>query len=236
MRPRQRKFIRPFDPYAVTLHYTEANAWQYSFTCPQDLSGQMKIIGGKQRLALLLDSLFNTPIKMRGLPEINVTGLIGQYAHGNEPSHHIIYEYDYVGQPWKTQAMVRRVMNELYQAKPDGLSGNEDCGQMSAWYVMSALGFYPVCPGSDHYAIGSPIGDKAVMHFENGKSLTVVAHNNSKQNVYIQSAKMNGVEYTKCYITYKDVVNGGTLEFEMSDKPNTSWGSSEEDTPVLKID
>jgi len=236
MRPRQRNFIKPFDPYAVTLHFTEANAWQYSFTCPQDISGQMKIIGGKQKLALLLDSLFNTHIKMRGLPEINVTGLIGQYAHGNEPSHHIIYEYDYVGQPWKAQAMVRRVMNELYRAQPDGLSGNEDCGQMSAWYVMSALGFYPVCPGSDHYAIGSPIGDKAVMHFENGKNLTVLAHHNSKQNVYIQSAKLNGVEYTKSYITYKDVVNGGILEFEMSDKPNTDWGSSEKDVPVLRID
>jgi predicted alpha-1,2-mannosidase len=236
MRPRQKNFIKPFDPYAVTLHYTEANAWQYSFACPQDLSGQMKIMGGKQKLAAKLDSLFNTTSKLRGFSEHDITGLIGQYAHGNEPSHHIIYEYNYVGEPWKAQALVRRVMNELYRAEPDGLSGNEDCGQMSAWYVLSAIGIYPVCPGADHYAIGSPIVDKAVIHFENGKSLSVIVHNNSKQNVYIASAKLNGVDYSKSYITYKDVVAGGTLEFEMGSKPNTAWGSAEKDVPVLKID
>jgi len=192
MRPRQKHFLKIFDPYAITIHYTEADPWQYSFACPQDLSGQMKMLGGKQRLATLLDTLFNTTSKLRGFPEHDVTGLIGQYAHGNEPSHHIAYEYDYVGQPWKTQAIVRRIMTELYRAEPDGLSGNEDCGQMSAWYVMSAIGFYPVCPGSNHYAIGSPGVDKAVVHFENGKSLTIVARNNSKQNVYINSAKLNG--------------------------------------------
>ena len=124
----------------------------------------------------------------------------------------------------------------LYRAEPDGLSGNEDCGQMSAWYVLSAIGIYPVCPGSDHYAIGSPIGDKAVIHFENGKSLTIIAHNNSKQNVYISSARLNGVNYTKSFITYNDVVKGGTLEFEMSAAPNKSWGSGDNDVPVTKIE
>ena len=236
MRPRQKRFIGLFNPYAVTIHYTEANAWQYSFSCPQDLSGQMKIMGGKAKLAGLLDSLFNTPKKMCGLPEINITGLIGQYAHGNEPSHHIAYEYNYVGQPWKTQEMVRRIMSELYRPAPDGLSGNEDCGQMSAWYVLSAVGIYPVCPGADHYAIGSPIADKAVIHFENGKSLTIVAHNNSKQNVYIQNAKLNGVDYAKTYITYSDVVNGGVLEFEMGPVANKNRGTADKDIPVLKID
>ncbi len=236
MRPRQKNFIHWFNPYAVTLNYTEANAWQYSFACPQDLSGQMKMMGGKQKLATLLDSLFNTTSKLKGLPEHDITGLIGQYAHGNEPSHHIAYEYDYVGQPWKTQVLVRRIMNDLYRAEPDGLSGNEDCGQMSAWYVLSAVGIYPVCPGSDHYAIGSPIGDKAVIHFENGKSLTIVARNNGKQNVYIQSAKLNGANYTKCYITYDDVVKGGTLELEMGTTPNKNWGSSDNDIPVTKIE
>jgi len=236
MRPRVKNhFIRIFDPYAVTLHYTEANPWQYSFACPQDLSGQMKMMGGKEKLAKLLDSLFNTPIKLRGLPAHDITGLIGQYAHGNEPSHHIAYEYDYVGQPWKTQAMVRRIMNQLYRAKPDGLSGNEDCGQMGAWYVMSAIGMYPVCPGSDHYAIGSPIVDKAVIHFESGKTLTIIANSNDKQNVYIQSAKLNGSDYTKSYITYDDVIKGGTLEFNMASAPNTSWGSAEKDVPVTEI-
>ncbi len=236
MRPRQKHFLRIFDPYAVTIHYTEANPWQYSFSCPQDLSGQMKMMGGKQKLATKLDSLFNTTSKLRGLPQHDITGLIGQYAHGNEPSHHIIYEYDYVGEPWKAQELVRRVMNELYRAEPDGLSGNEDCGQMSAWYVLSAIGFYPVCPVADHYAIGSPVADKATIHFENGKSLTIITHNNSKQNIYIKSAKLNGGDYSKSYITYKDVVNGGVLEFEMGAIPNKSWGSSDKDVPVLRID
>lgn len=236
MRPRQKNFLHHFNPYAVTFHYTEANAWQYSFGCPQDLSGQMRILGGKQRLATLLDSLFNTTSKLQGLPEHDITGMIGQYAHGNEPSHHIAYEYDYVNQPWKTQALVRRIMTTLYRAEPDGLAGNEDCGQMSAWYVLSAIGIYPVCPGADHYAIGSPIGDKAVIHFENGKSLSIVAHNNSAKNVYIQSAKLNGVNYTKSYITYDDVVKGGTLEFEMGPSPNMNWGSADKDVPVTKIE
>ena len=236
MRPRQRNFIHHFDPYAVNFNYTEANAWQYSFACPQDLSGQMKIMGGKQKLAAKLDSLFTTTSKLRGFPSLDISGMIGQYAHGNEPSHHIIYEYDYVGEPWKTQELARRVMNELYRAEPDGLSGNEDCGQMSAWYVLSAVGFYPVCPGADHYAIGSPVADTATINFESGKSLTIIAHNNNKQNVYIKSAKLNGVDYTKSFITYKDVVNGGTLEFEMSATPNKSWGSLDKDVPVLRID
>src|SRR5208283_297192 len=147
-----------------------------------------------------LDSLFNTTSKLQGLPEHDITGMIGQYAHGNEPSHHIAYEYDYVGQPWKTQTLVRQIMTTLYRAEPDGLSGNEDCGQMSAWYVLSAVGIYPVCPGADHYAIGSPIADKIIVHFESGKSLTIIAHNNNRKNVYINSAKLNGADYTKSYL------------------------------------
>ena len=237
MRPRQKHFIKPFDPYALSLHFTEANAWQYSFYVPQDLSGQMRLMGGKEKLATFLDSLFSTTSKLTGImPKLNISGLIGQYAHGNEPSHQIAYEYDYVGQPWKTQAMVRRIMNELYRAEPDGLSGNEDCGQMSAWYVLSAIGFYPVCPGADHYALGSPVVDKAVIHFENGKSLTIVTANNSKQNVYVNSAKLNGADYTKSYITYEDVVKGGTLEFDMSAAPNKTRAVSGSDIPVTKIE
>jgi predicted alpha-1,2-mannosidase len=235
MRPRQKNFISRFNPYAVTLNYTEANAWQYSFACPQDLSGQMKILGGREKLATLLDSLFNTTSKLRGLPEHDITGMIGQYAHGNEPSHHIAYEYDYVGQPWKTQALVRRIMDSFYRAEPDGLSGNEDCGQMSAWYVLSAIGIYPVCAGADHYALGSPIGDKVVVHFENGKSLTIIARNNTKQNVYIQSSILNGANYTKNYITYDDIVKGGTLELEMGSYPNKNRGITDADIPVTKI-
>jgi predicted alpha-1,2-mannosidase len=237
MRPRQKHFIRIFDPYAVTIHYTEANAWQYTFYVPQDISGQMKRMGGREKMAALLDSLFTTTSKLKGImPKHDITGLIGQYAHGNEPSHQIAYEFNYVGEPWKTQMYVRRILTEFYRAEPDGLSGNEDCGQMSAWYVLSAIGIYPVCPGADHYALGSPLVDKATIHFENGKSFTIKAVNNNKTNVYVNSAKLNGANYTKSYITYEDVVKGGILEFEMSAVPNKERATSGADVPVTKIE
>ena len=236
MRPRSGGFLTPFDPYKVDHNYTEGNAWQYSFYVPQDLSGQMKLLGGKEKLAAFLDTLFTTSSKLTGHKQPDISGMIGQYVHGNEPSHQIAYEYDYAAQPWKTQSMVRRIMNEMYRDKPDGLSGNEDCGQMSAWYVFSALGFYPVCPGSDHYAIGSPVVDKATVRLENGKSFTVTANNNQKENVYINSAKLNGANYTKSYLNYTDIANGGTLELNMSATPNKNWGSGESDVPVTKIE
>jgi predicted alpha-1,2-mannosidase len=236
MRPKEGSFKTPFDPYEVDHNYTEGNAWQYSFYVPQDLSGQIKLMGGKDKLAAKLDSIFNTSSVLRGHKQPDISGLIGQYAHGNEPSHQIAYEYDYVGQPWKTQAMIRRIDNELYRDQPDGLSGNEDCGQMSAWYILSAIGFYPVCPGSDQYAIGSPLSDKVVMHLENGKSFTVKANNNSKTNVYIQSAKLNGSNYTKSFLSYEDIAKGGEIEFEMGAAPNKAWGSADSDVPVTKID
>ncbi len=236
MRPRQDGFMTPFDPYKVDHNYTEGNAWQYSFYVPQDLSGQMKLLGGKEKLAAFLDTLFTTSSKLTGKKQPDITGLIGQYVHGNEPSHQIAYEYNYAAQPWKTQAMVRRIMNEMYRDQPDGLSGNEDCGQMSAWYIFSALGFYPVCPGSDHYAIGSPVMDKATIRLETGKTFTVIANNNLKGNIYINSAKLNGVNYTRSYLNYTDIANGGTLELTMSAEPNKTWGSGESDVPVTKIE
>ena len=236
MRPRSGNFLSPFDPYKVDHNYTEGNAWQYSFYVPQDLSGQMKLLGGKEKLAAFLDTLFTTSSKLTGHKQPDISGMIGQYVHGNEPSHQIAYEYDYAGQPWKTQSMVRRIMNEMYRDKPDGLSGNEDCGQMSAWYIFSALGFYPVCPGSDHYAIGSPVLDKATIHLENGKTFTVTANSNQKENVYIISAKLNGANYTKSYLNYTEIANGGTLELNMSATPNKNWGSAEGDVPVTKIE
>ena len=235
MRPKQESFKPNFDPYEVDHNYTEGNAWQYSFYVPQDLSGQMALMGGKGKLATLLDSVFNTSSVLRGHAQDDISGMIGQYAHGNEPSHQIAYEYDYVGEPWKTQSMIRRIDNELYRDQPDGLSGNEDCGQMSAWYVISALGFYAVCPGGDQYAIGSPLGDKVTVTLENGKTFTVKANNNTKGNVYIQSAKLNGVNYTKSYLTYNDIASGGVIEYEMGATPNKAWGSSETDVPVTKI-
>ena len=235
MRPKQESFKPNFDPYEVDHNYTEGNAWQYSFYVPQDLSGQMALMGGRGKLATLLDSVFNTSSVLRGHAQDDISGMIGQYAHGNEPSHQIAYEYDYVGEPWKTQSMIRRIDNELYRDQPDGLSGNEDCGQMSAWYVISALGFYAVCPGGDQYAIGSPLGDKVTVTLENGKTFTVKANNNTKGNVYIQSAKLNGVNYTKSYLTYNDIASGGVIEYEMGATPNKAWGSSETDVPVTKI-
>ena len=235
MRPKQESFKPNFDPYEVDHNYTEGNAWQYSFYVPQDLSGQMALMGGKGKLATLRDSVFNTSSVLRGHAQDDISGMIGQYAHGNEPSHQIAYEYDYVGEPWKTQSMIRRIDNELYRDQPDGLSGNEDCGQMSAWYVISALGFYAVCPGGDQYAIGSPLGDKVTVTLENGKTFTVKANNNTKGNVYIQSAKLNGVNYTKSYLTYNDIASGGVIEYEMGATPNKAWGSSETDVPVTKI-
>jgi predicted alpha-1,2-mannosidase len=236
MRPRQEDFKPNFDPYEVDNNYTEGNAWQYSFYVPQDISGQMKLMGGKEQLATMLDSVFGTSSVLRGHAQDDISGMIGQYAHGNEPSHQIAYEYDYVGQPWKTQAMIRRIDNELYRDQPDGLAGNEDCGQMSAWYVLSALGIYEVCPGSDQYAIGSPLAEKAVIHLENGKTFTIKAKHNKKENVYIASAKLNGADYTRSYLTYEDIAKGGEIEFEMSDKPNKNWGSSDADVPVTKIE
>ncbi|HLP21435.1 MAG TPA: glycoside hydrolase family 92 protein, partial [Chitinophagales bacterium] len=236
MRPRNGAFMSPFDPYKVDHNYTEGNAWQYSFYVPQDISGQMKLLGGKEKLASFLDTLFTTSSKLTGHKQPDISGMIGQYVHGNEPSHQIAYEYNYAGQPWKTQAIVRRIMNEMYHDKPDGLSGNEDCGQMSAWYIFSALGFYPVCPGSEQYAIGSPAIDKATIHLENGKTFSINTTGNRAGNVYINNATLNGNAYTKSYITYTDIANGGALELNMSSQPNKSWGSADGDVPTQGIE
>ena len=233
MLARSKNFVKHFDPAEVNWNYVEGNAWQWSFYVPQDISGQMTLLGSKERLSRMLDSLFTASSALHGQKQVDVSGLIGQYAHGNEPSHQIAYEYDYSGQPWKTQAMIRRIMTELYRDQPDGLEGNDDCGQMSAWYIFSALGFYTVCPGSDQYAIGSPIVDKAIMHFENGKQLTIHVNNNGKGNAYIKSAKLNGSDHNKCYLTYKDISQGGDLEFNMTNKPNQDWGT---ELPLSKIE
>jgi len=200
------------------------------------VSGHMALYGGPEPYANFLDSLFNAPSSLKGFLVQDVSGLIGQYAHGNEPSHHVAYLYNYAGQPWKTQAMTRRIMQEMYQNQPDGLSGNEDCGQMSAWYIFSAMGFYPVCPGSDHYAIGSPLFDKISIQLENGKAFSIQTEGNSEANIYIQSARLNGQPYTKSYIRYEDIAEGGLLEIVMGSVPNQAWGSSEADVPLLSLE
>ncbi len=235
-RPRQNGgWIAPFDPREVTFNFTEANAWQYTFFAPQDISGLSELLGGKAQFARKLDELFTTDSKTTGREQADITGLIGQYAHGNEPSHHMAYLYDYVGQPWQTQARVRQIMAEFYRPQSDGLIGNEDCGQMSAWYVLSAAGFYQVTPGAPVYAIGSPLFPAVRFQLENGRTFVIKTRRASPQNVYIQSATLNGRPYSKAYFTHRDLLNGGELVFHMGARPNRAWGTGEGDAPTSAI-
>ncbi|MDR0836273.1 MAG: GH92 family glycosyl hydrolase [Tannerella sp.] len=217
----QGKFREPFNPF-TSVHgqneYTEGNAWQYTWLVPQDVEGLVALFGSKNAFFEKLDSLFIVSGDMGEHASKDISGLIGQYAHGNEPSHHILYLYAVVGEPKKTAEKVRYVLDSLYTDQPAGLSGNEDAGQMSAWYVLSALGLYQVEPAGGRYFFGSPIMDKAVVNTGNGKTFTIIAKNNSAENKYIQSVTLNGEPYDKLYIDYKDIVSGGTLEFEMTNK------------------
>ncbi len=219
MRPKKNgNWLTPFDAKNVDNNFTEANSWQYSFYTPQDFSGYMRMMGGKEKVENKLDSLFSTSSKTMGREQADITGLIGQYAHGNEPSHHIAYLYNFVGKANKTQEKIHQIINEMYHDKPDGLSGNEDCGQMSAWYVLSALGFYPVTPGTNQYVIGTPLFKKAVIHLENKKNFTIIANNISNDNFYIQSASLNNKAYLKSYLQHETIMNGGKLSFTMGNK------------------
>lgn len=226
---------QPFDPAEVNFNYTEANAWQYSYYVPQDIAGFIQLLGGKSVLEARLDALFGAESATSGREQADITGLIGQYAHGNEPSHHIAYLYNYVGKPWKTQEKVRQIMEEMYHNAPDGLSGNEDCGQMSAWYVLSAMGFYPVTPAQNVYAIGSPLFDKVMLNLEDGKQFVIEAKNNSRQNKYIQRATFNDQIFTASFLRHEDIMRGGVLVFEMGDQPNEKWGSGNRDIPSSAI-
>ena len=221
MRPRQNgDWIASFDPREVNNNFTEANSWQYSFYVPQDISGYASLLGGKKALENKLDSLFAASSQTTGRDQSDITGLIGQYAHGNEPSHHIIYLYNFAGASWKTQQKVHQVMTTLYHHDPDGLSGNEDCGQMSAWYVMSALGFYMVTPGSNEYILGTPQFPEAIIHLENGEKFTIKADNVNGKNFYIQSALLNGKPLSRSFFYNHEMANGGKLVFVMGDKPS----------------
>jgi len=228
-------FVSPFDPAEVNFNYTEANAWQYSFAVPQDVNGLISLMGGADRFVAKLDSLFTVSSETGGIDLPDVSGLIGQYAHGNEPSHHMAYLYSYAGRPWKTQERVRRIMSTLYGASPDGLCGNEDCGQMSAWYVFGALGFYPVTPGSDVYVIASPIFREASIDVGGGKRFVIKARGASSKKTYIQSATLNGRPYTKAFITHGDLLAGGELVFTMGERPNERWGAGPEEAPRSAI-
>lgn len=228
-------WFTPFDPKEVNFNYTEANSWQYSFFAPQDIQGLIELMGGKQAFEEKIDRLFTEDSQTTGRHQSDITGLIGQYAHGNEPSHHMAYLYNYVGKPWKTQERVRQILAGQYSARHDGLAGNEDCGQMSAWYVLSAMGFYAVTPGIPVYTIGSPIFEKVTINLESGKTFVVKANNVSQNNKYIQSATLNGKNHTKSYIAHSDIMAGGELVFEMGSQPNKDWGSAEKDIPPSAI-
>lgn len=229
------KWKSPFDPYEAGHHrqdFIEGTSWQWIFFVPHDPNGLIDLLGGKKIFTAKLDSLFTVSSKLTGNAgyTADISGLIGQYAHGNEPSHHTIYLYNYAGEPWKTQMRVRQVLTTLYDNTVEGLSGDDDTGQMSAWYVMSSLGIYPVSPADGVYVIGAPQFEKASVKLGNGKQFTILAKNLSKENMYIQSVKLNRTSYSKTWISYEDISKGSTLEFEMGGKPS-AWGTAPEDAP-----
>ncbi len=222
-----------FDPLS-TKHrnddYCEGNAWQYTWLVPHDVHGLVKLFGGAKAFIQKLDSLFIVEGELGEEASPDVSGLIGQYAHGNEPSHHIIYMYNYVGQPWKAAPLIRQVLREQYRNHADGLSGNEDVGQMSAWYVLSSMGLYQVEPAGGKYIIGTPLFDEVRINVGDGKTFTIHAEGNSDKNMYVQSATLNGKRYDKSYIDYRDLVAGGTLWLQMGPKPS-KWGTSKKSRP-----
>ncbi|HOF19964.1 MAG TPA: GH92 family glycosyl hydrolase [Bacteroidales bacterium] len=223
-------YYKYFDPLLVGVrpnrHYTESNAWQYIWSVQHDIKGLIDLFGSKEKFNDKLDTFFDMDPSVTGPKYIGVVGTIGQYVHGNQPSHHVAYLYDYSGEPWKTQQRTRQICDQLYRPGPGGLCGNEDMGSLSSWYVFSSLGFYPVTPGSTSYAIGSPVFGKAVIHHPDGKKFTVRAINNSDKNIYIQSATLNGIPLEKPFIEHRDIMNGGELLFIMGPEPSRNWGIS----------
>lgn len=232
------KFREPFSPFQ-SIHefgdYAEGNAWQYTWLVPEDVEGLIKLFGGEPQFITKLDSLFKVKGDMGEKASSDISGLIGQYAHGNEPSHHITYLYAYVGQQWKTAELNHKVQRQFYFDKPGGLSGNEDCGQMSAWYILSSMGFYPINPANGAFVFGSPLFDEVTLNLPGKKQFVIKALNVSDTHIYIQSAKLNGNPYTKSFITYRDIMNGGTLEFSMGSVPNKHFGAAPADRPASII-
>lgn len=231
------RWQEPFDPLAWGGPFVEGNAWQWLWSVQHDPYGLMDLLGGRQALADKLDTFLTMPSTtvvggyghlIHEMREVEFAKM-GQYAHVNEPDHHVLFFYNYAGQPWKTQHAVRRVMDELYN--PDGMVGDEDTGEMSAWYVFNAAGFYPFCPGSPNYLLGSPLFEETVIQLGAGRSFTVRARHNNAANRYIQSARLNGKSFSKVWLSHQTLIKGGVLELEMGPKPNPSWGSNPEDAP-----
>ena len=232
-------FMTPFSPLKWGGDFTEGNSWHYSWSVFHDPQGLIDLMGGKEMFVTMLDSVFSVPPifddsyygqVIHEIREMTVMNM-GNYAHGNQPIQHMIYLYDYAGQPWKAQYWLREVMNRMYTAGPDGYCGDEDNGQTSAWYVFSALGFYPVCPGTDEYILGAPLFKKATLHFENGKNLVITASDNSDTNRYVDEMRVNGTVYTKNYLKHNELLQGGTIDFKMTDRPNMQRGTQESDLP-----
>ena len=222
------KFRLPFNPFFAehrTNDYTEGNAWQYTFLVPHDVKGLIKLFGSDKAFMSKLDSLFFVEGWAGDNASPDMSGMTGQYAHGNEPSHHVIYMYNYAGRPDKAAPMLRKMLNEMYLDQPDGLSGNEDVGQMSAWYILSSVGLYQVDPVGGRFVIGSPLFDKATVNVGGGKTFTVVAKNNSDKNIYVQSARLNGKTLKNSYVDFSDIRHGGTLELVMGPKPS-KWATT----------
>ena len=232
-------FQSPFSPLKWGDAFTEGNSWHYSWSVFHDPQGLINLMGGDDVFVSMMDSVFSVPpifddsyygFPIHEIREMTVMNM-GNYAHGNQPVQHMIYLYNYAKQPWKAQYWLRQVMDRMYTPTPDGYCGDEDNGQTSAWYVFTALGFYPVCPGTDQYVMGAPLFKKATLHFENGKTLTINAPENSKDNFYIEAMKVNGQDYTKNYITHSTLQNGGEININMGSTPNKTRGIAPEDAP-----
>jgi predicted alpha-1,2-mannosidase len=227
-------FNTPFDPAAVGYgsDYTEGNAWQYSWYVPQDVGGLARALGGSDKFLARLDAVFDTKVDPKAFAHVeDISGLIGYYAHGNEPSHHIAYLYDYAGQPWRTQERLKQIMDSQYSATPTGLAGNDDLGQMSAWYVFTAMGFYPVAPGSNEYAIGRPFVKRATINLPNGKRFTIAADHLDDAHPYVGRVLLNGKPLQRVFLRHQDIEAGGELRFEMQAAPNKDWGRAPQSRP-----
>jgi len=216
-------WFSPFDPAEVNFNYTEANSWQYSFYVPQDVSGLVELHGGRENFRKKLDRLFTESSVTGGLDLPDVSGMKGQYAHGNEPSHHIAYLYSYIGLPWKAGRVAGEIARQMYSAEPDGYCGNEDCGQMSAWYLFTAMGFYPVTPGSTRYALGAPLYEKVVINLENGGRFVIKAENLSDEKLYVKRVLLNGKQLSAPFLDHRDIRAGSSLVFQMSPEPGRGW-------------
>ncbi len=228
-------YYKYFDPLLVgrrpNRHYTESNAWQYIWSVQHDAQGLINLFGNSEAFVAKLDTFFGMDVNITPPKYVGVVGTIGQYVQGNQPSHHVAYLYNYAGQPWKTQQRARQVCEELYRSGPGGLCGNEDMGSLSSWYVLSAIGIYPVTPGLPVYAIGSPVLGEAKISLAGGKSFAIKAHNNSKENKYIQSATLNGLPFDRTWITHEEITKGGELVFKMGSQPNKKWGTGKNAAP-----